>query len=488
MGYDNLRRGEGDRTSVLELQRLLNQAGAYPRLVEDGTFGAMTEAEVLHFQWVHQLPTSGVVDAQTWALLSALPPFPPDPPANRPMLRVGSTHAAVAEMQARLTIKGATPPITIDGVFNSQTLEAVKQFQWQMNLPVTGMVDPATWAKLMDGPLPLTGQRPWLQIRSEAMPKTVDRDPAHAEPSVHSVATEGDLVTSEVMAAGLMATVTEQTLDELASASTTGALEPIYPTGGLFREYPPIHQHPRLRQGDREPSALGTGTIHRLQQVLKRTIAPHLRIDGDFGTETAAAVTAFQQASGLLPTGEVDPQTWVVLLETFTHKRTITQPQRIVPRRSPPPGKRFRLQFPYWRGPRTPTGLPYLTPNSIEPPQSNGPIHALQQLLHDCGYTNLDKPGHFGKKTLTSVQQFQMHQGLITTNGTIGTETWERLLAIVNGAAATPDPLQSITLASLCQYYDPQNTPHQTAALLWLQSRIPEETFNAFLAYWRNPS
>ena len=37
------------------------------------------------------------------------------------------------------------PPVTVDGVFGEETLEAVMIFQRDFSLPVTGVVDRATW-------------------------------------------------------------------------------------------------------------------------------------------------------------------------------------------------------------------------------------------------------------------------------------------------------------------------------------------------------
>ena len=77
---------------VREIQRLINAAGYTPRLAEDGSFGALTEAGVKWFQKKEGIKVDGVVGEITWGRLrapvSALPEEPPieQPPANPPPL------------------------------------------------------------------------------------------------------------------------------------------------------------------------------------------------------------------------------------------------------------------------------------------------------------------------------------------------------------------------------------------------------------------
>ncbi|MBU3977792.1 peptidoglycan-binding domain-containing protein [Propionicimonas sp.] len=56
-------------TAVEHLQLMLNQRGGYPHLVEDGVFGAATEASVKHYQHNENLTVDGVVGKNTWKSL-----------------------------------------------------------------------------------------------------------------------------------------------------------------------------------------------------------------------------------------------------------------------------------------------------------------------------------------------------------------------------------------------------------------------------------
>jgi mannan endo-1,4-beta-mannosidase len=69
-------------------------------------------------------------------------------------LKLGATGEAVILLQTRLNaLPSARPRLIVNGVFDSKTLRRVKEFQTRTF--VNGVVDPATWAKLLDdGPLP----------------------------------------------------------------------------------------------------------------------------------------------------------------------------------------------------------------------------------------------------------------------------------------------------------------------------------------------
>lgn len=62
-----------------------------------------------------------------------------------------------------------------------------------------------------------------------------------------------------------------------------------------------------LRIGDRGDQ------VARLQKMLNSALKIKLRLDGDFGVKTDAAVRKFQEANALLPDGIVGPYTWDAL-------------------------------------------------------------------------------------------------------------------------------------------------------------------------------
>jgi len=68
-------------------------------------------------------------------------------PVDRPELRGGSQGAVVRELQAALQLLGfyAGP---IDGLYAEATIVAVSRFQAAAGLPMSGIVDRATWNRL----------------------------------------------------------------------------------------------------------------------------------------------------------------------------------------------------------------------------------------------------------------------------------------------------------------------------------------------------
>lgn len=65
-----------------------------------------------------------------------------------PALQQGSSGLAVKALQLKLNTAGANPALTVNGVFDAPTQNAVTAFQQGHALPPTGKVDAATWAVL----------------------------------------------------------------------------------------------------------------------------------------------------------------------------------------------------------------------------------------------------------------------------------------------------------------------------------------------------
>jgi peptidoglycan hydrolase-like protein with peptidoglycan-binding domain len=126
--------GEDVRT----IQFFLNAHGR--NLGVDGNFGPLTKAAVQAFQASKGLATDGIVGDKTW-------------PALVIEVSTGSQGAAVKALQSQVASRGATP-LAIDGVFGSDTLASVQQFQTWVGLSVDGIVGPITWNAYVDGYLP----------------------------------------------------------------------------------------------------------------------------------------------------------------------------------------------------------------------------------------------------------------------------------------------------------------------------------------------
>ncbi len=67
-------------------------------------------------------------------------------------LTIGASGDKVQQVQEQLdtiaTVYTAIPRITADGIYGPATAEAVRQFQSIFRLPVTGIIDFATWYRI----------------------------------------------------------------------------------------------------------------------------------------------------------------------------------------------------------------------------------------------------------------------------------------------------------------------------------------------------
>lgn len=151
---------------VLFLQISLNTIAAnYPALPRisnpTGTFDEQTQEAVRTFQTIFNLPVTGVVDKATWyrirriyaavtslaeltssgIAIGEIPEFTPTP--------IGEVRPRVQAVQYFLNVLSAfyntIPSVDINGMLDIQTRNAIMEFQKTFSLPVTGIVDEATW-------------------------------------------------------------------------------------------------------------------------------------------------------------------------------------------------------------------------------------------------------------------------------------------------------------------------------------------------------
>ncbi len=150
-------------------------------------------------------------------------------------------------------------------------------------------------------------------------------------------------------------------------------------------------QAPRRRE-----RVLSQGTegsqVTGLQQRLKAHGFTPGKIDSVFGPRTTASVRAFQQAKGLEVTGAVDRDTWQALS---------AEPQVA----SPVPVKQDSVLS---RGSR------------------GSDVQLLQERLTAKGYLPGPVDGILGSRTLTALHEFQIAQGLETSNQ-VNQQTWKAL-------------------------------------------------------------
>ena len=147
--------------------------------------------------------------------------------------------------------------------------------------------------------------------------------------------------------------------------------------------------------------------ITDLQEML-RLIDPTLNLgyDGQYGTETAAAVEAFQKTKGLPPTGQTDQDTWDAIRREYRERKI-------------------------FQGPAHPLLL-VLQPNQvIEKGSENVHLYVMQGALTALGQFYEELPlfaitGILDEPTSRAVLWFQARAGLPET-GEIDRKTWAHL-------------------------------------------------------------
>ncbi len=144
-----------------------------------------------------------------------------------------------------------------------------------------------------------------------------------------------------------------------------------------------------------------------------------LSADGLFGSETEAAVLAFQRRQGMVDDGVVGPRTWAHLLQAAGEDPGTELTQR-----------RSAAERPLLRR---------YDGFSSTTPELNADVQDLQAFLNKHG-EQLPVDGYFGPRTEDTVRTFQRRAGLAGT-GTVDVRTWAALMgvaAVETGDGAEP--------------------------------------------------
>ena len=310
----------GDAVKSVQ-QALVNQGITVSGGV-DGIFGPGTESALKQFQKQRGLATSGAVDDAT-ALALGL--------ASSPVLGLsqGVRGDAVKQLQQALTSKGITVTGGVDGIFGPGTTAAVKKFQKQRKLGITGTVDAATAAALGT-----------VTAKATAPPKTSTPAPTSTDAGSSSAPKASGLVGVKIGSRGKAVETVQLTLmnagftvvggaDGIFGVLTSNALRSFQNANGLkvtgvvnaaTSDVLILVGTGSSKSADPDPSAsspllgLRYGSIGADVKALQQSlIAAGLNLrggaDGVFGTATLAAVKEYQTSRGLSVTGKIDDKT-----------------------------------------------------------------------------------------------------------------------------------------------------------------------------------
>ncbi|QNU28155.1 peptidoglycan-binding protein [Geobacillus sp. 46C-IIa] len=151
-------------SKVSELQNNLKRLGyfTYPKIT--GYYGTVTADAVRRFQKDNDLPATGSVDPTTFGRIEDAVKKKTAPPAEEDRsslyLTIGARGEEVKRVQANLKQLGYFTYPEITGYYGTVTADAVRRFQKDAKLQATGIVDDATYERLIgQAPAP-KGQAP----------------------------------------------------------------------------------------------------------------------------------------------------------------------------------------------------------------------------------------------------------------------------------------------------------------------------------------
>lgn len=151
--------------------------------------------------------------------------------------------------------------------------------------------------------------------------------------------------------------------------------------------------------------------LRRISDSLGGSTVPRVNINGIFDDATRAAVMAFQNYYGLLPTGTINNSTWDAIVNTYY---------------TLPPEQNTLKEYP---------GTP------IRRGMSGDDVQYIQRLInaiaaYEPSVPTLDEDGVFGAATENAVKAFQRYAGL-EQDGVVGPLTWNALNQTYGSLAQT---------------------------------------------------
>ena len=117
---------------------MLQGRGVYKGAI-NGTYGDATIAAVRAYRKSIGWQASDTWSRHIWMQLMTTGP--------KPVVKYGSARSAVRKLQRALNASGVSQ-LTVTGVMNQATVDAVKRYQGRLGMKRYGVVTPATWRAL----------------------------------------------------------------------------------------------------------------------------------------------------------------------------------------------------------------------------------------------------------------------------------------------------------------------------------------------------
>lgn len=359
----------GSRGSKVQyLQNRLNKLG-YNAGAADGVFGSQTDIAVRLFQSRNGLTVDGMVGTLTWNKIDSIISI--GGYDTKVIIRVNDSGTNVKNLQIALNEQGYNCGVP-DGIYGTDTANAIRAFQRDYGLSVDGDFGPLSWQKLNE----LTTNGSTVAVSNATLKEGS---------SGSSVVTLQNKLNSLGYncgnADGIFGPNTTNAVRNFQSVnnlSVDGMVGPLTWNALYGSSVSDIDTSILLANGDYGP------TVRKLQTLLNNH-GYSVTVDGDFGPNTHNSVVSFQRDHGLNADGMVGPQTWSKLIGVF-----------------PNSGK----------------GAAYPL---LKSGNTGEEVRRLQRRLLELGY-NLGYYGAdavFGSSTESSVLAFQRNNGLVA-DGIVG--------------------------------------------------------------------
>ena len=269
-------------------------------------------------------------------------------------LKLGSSGNEVLTIQRQLNRISdnypSIPKITnLNGIFGTQTEDAVRQFQYIFNLTQDGIVGKATWYKIKNvfngiaRLAELTADRLTYEDVSPIYPSLLTEGMsgdyiktlqyyldvvAYFYPQIPDITVDGYFGEKTKEAVMAFQNLQGLTVDGIVGRDTWRSLTNAYNT--VLKTIPPEYQTETslIYPGYILSEGLENNDVKRLQTLLQSISAvnpsiPNVEINGVYDPTTAASVSAFQEFFGIPVTGTVGAATWSLIANLYNNPQNM---------------------------------------------------------------------------------------------------------------------------------------------------------------------
>ncbi|MBR3504862.1 MAG: peptidoglycan-binding protein [Clostridia bacterium] len=403
---------QGSRGSnVTAMQRRLIELG-YLKDRADGDYGPNTAKAVAAFQQANGLPVNGALASEeTLAALNAASAVTPAPTATPTPggVKYGDRSSQVAAMQRRLIELGYLKDVA-DGIYGQNTARAVVAFQQANGLTVNGNAASAeTLAALNSDGAPAAATATPAPTAAPQTTTSGDTPVSFAALQLHDRGAQVAAMQRRLIELGYLRDVA----DGIYGQNTAKALAAFQQANGLTVNGNTASagtlglllstSATPLRQADIRYKERGS----RVTDMQRRLIElGYLKgpADGDYGPNTAKAVAAFQQASGLTVNGNLATAEMLTALNSDAAKPASAATPTPTPAPTPAPGTaNSDGQIQQADGSYIYAPIQYGARGSV--------VEEMQLKLLNLGYTEDFPDGQFGPKTGEALAAFQQAAG-----------------------------------------------------------------------------